>query len=83
VETLADVRTKVQGRALGDAPDRIPTSAALSGGVLFVAPPVGGVGVGADSADVRGKQTTPTSWHQADRPRVVARQKWLEERAGS
>lgn len=83
VQTLADERTKIQGRALGDAPDLIPMSAALGGGVLLVAPPVGGAGVGVDSADVRGKQTTPISWHQADRPRVIARQKWLEDRAGS
>jgi hypothetical protein len=83
VQTLADERTKVQGRTLGDSPDLLPMSAALSGSVLFVAPPVGGTGLGADSADVRGKQTTPTSWHQSDRPRVIARQKWLEERAGS
>jgi hypothetical protein len=83
VDTLADLHTKVQGRALGDAPDLIPMSAALSGGSLFVAPPVGGAGLGAESDDVRGKQTTPTTWHQSDRPRVIARQRWLDERGKS
>jgi hypothetical protein len=81
VDTLADVHTKVQGRAIGDAPDLLPMSAAMRGGVLFVAPPVGGTGLGAASDDVRGKQTTPVTWHQSDRPRVIARQAWLEARA--
>jgi len=44
----------------------------------LVAPPIG---MGVESDDVRGKQTTPPAWHQSDRPRVIARQKWLEERA--
>jgi hypothetical protein len=78
VETLADERTKVQGRTLGQAPDLIPMSAALGGSTLYAAPPVGGAGLGADAADVHGKQTTPTAWHQADRPRAIARQQWLE-----
>jgi len=47
----------------------------------YVAPPIGSKGVGAEADDVRGKQTTPPAWHQSDRPRVIARQKWLEERA--
>ena len=81
IQTLADTRTQVHGRPLEDAPDLIPMSAAMRGGVLFVAPPVGGEGLGVDSADVRGLQTTPTTWHQADRPRVRARDQWLEDRA--
>lgn len=42
VDTLADEHSKIQGRALGDAPDLIPMSAAMGAGVLFVTPPVGG-----------------------------------------
>src|SRR5262249_28950851 len=83
VDTLADLRTKVQGRALGDAPDPIPMSAALGTGALFVTPPVGGTGLGEEADAVRGKQTTPTTWHQSDRPRVIARQRWLDDRAKS
>ncbi|HET7506237.1 MAG TPA: hypothetical protein VFK02_34695 [Kofleriaceae bacterium] len=81
VQTLADARTQINGHKLGDAPDLIPMSAALRGGVLYVAPPVGGTGTGADSADVRGLLTTPATWHQPDRPRVIARQHWLDARA--
>ncbi|HWU87213.1 MAG TPA: hypothetical protein VN253_08060, partial [Kofleriaceae bacterium] len=81
VQTLADQRTQVHGRPLGAAPDLVPMSAAMRGGVLLVAPPVGGSGLGSDSADVRGLQTTPTTWHKSDRPRVIARQAWLEARA--
>jgi hypothetical protein len=81
VQTLADARTKVAGRALGDAPELLPMSAAMQGGTLYVAPPIGGTGIGAESDDVRGKQTTPVTWHQPDRPRVQARQRWLDDRA--
>ncbi|HEU4727346.1 MAG TPA: hypothetical protein VFT22_05645 [Kofleriaceae bacterium] len=81
VQTLADQRTEINGHKLGDSPDLIPMSAAMRGGVLYVAPPIGGAGTGADSADVRGLLTTPATWHQADRPRVIARQQWLEARA--
>jgi hypothetical protein len=59
----------------------LPLSVATDGAVLYVAPPIGGKGLGVDSDDVRGKQTTPPIWHQSDRPRVVARQQWLEARA--
>lgn len=81
VETLFDDRSKIQGRALGEAPELLPLSVAADASVMHVAPPIGGKGLGADSDDVRGKQTTPTAWHQSDRPRVIARQQWLEQRA--
>ena len=81
IQTLADQSTKIHGRTLGSSPDLVPMSAAMSGDTLYFAPAIGGEGLGADSADVRNLQTTPTTWHQAERPRVQARQKWLEERS--
>jgi hypothetical protein len=81
VQTLADQRTQINGHKLGDSPELIPMSAAMRGGVLYVAPPVGGAGTGAESADVRGLLTTPATWHQSDRPRVIARGQWLDARA--
>jgi hypothetical protein len=81
LQTLVDQRTQVHGHVLGTSPELIPMSAAVAGGVVFAAPPIGGAGLGASSADVQGLQTTPPTWHQAERPRVRARLQWLEERA--
>jgi hypothetical protein len=81
IETLADARTNVQGRTLGSAPDLVPMSAALRRGKLYVAPQAGGELRGAESADVQNMQTTPMTWHRSGRPRVRARQQWLEEQA--
>lgn len=80
VETLADRQTQVHGRELGGDPGLVPMSAALRGGRLYVAPPSGGDLIGADSEDVRNLQTTPPTWHQSNRPRVRARQQWIEDR---
>jgi hypothetical protein len=81
VQTLFDDHSKVQGRALGDAADLLPLSVASDGSVLYIAPPIGGRGLGVESDDVRGRQTTSPTWHQSDRPRVIARQQWLAARA--
>ncbi|HEY4243108.1 MAG TPA: hypothetical protein VGM88_25020 [Kofleriaceae bacterium] len=83
IETLADRATVVGGKKLGDNPDLAPSAAALRGKTILVAPPVGGSGSGVDQADVAGKQTEPPAWHRADRPRVIARDKWLADRASA
>ena len=58
--------------------DRLIRDPNVIGHGQLVTPPTGGSGLGADSADVRGLQTTRPAGTHPTAPRVIARQAWIE-----